>query len=103
MSGGVGGPERALRDHSFPIASQRFEDAMPPIAIRTFGRPPLGLARPHLAREEGRRRPAGSFPNLKRLFEAVDSRRAVAHAREVGKDHPFKRVNDEDTDHRFGG
>jgi hypothetical protein len=28
VSGGVGGHERALRDHSFPIASQRFENAM---------------------------------------------------------------------------
>jgi hypothetical protein len=28
VSGGVGGHERALRDHSFTIASQRFEDAM---------------------------------------------------------------------------
>ena len=26
VSGGVGGHERALRDHSFPIVSQRFED-----------------------------------------------------------------------------
>jgi len=39
--------------------------------------------------------PLGSFPNLKRLFEAVDSRPAVARAREVSKDHPFKRTDDE--------
>lgn len=41
--------------------------------------------------------PLGSFPNLNRLFEAVDSRPAVARAREVSKDHPFKRANDEET------
>ena len=28
MSGGVGRHERALRDHSFPVASQHFENAM---------------------------------------------------------------------------
>ena len=28
MSGRVGRHERALRDHSFPVASQRFENAM---------------------------------------------------------------------------
>ncbi len=28
VSGGVGGHERALRDHSFPVASQRFKNAM---------------------------------------------------------------------------
>lgn len=37
------------------------------------------------------------FPNLKRLFETVDARPAVARARTMGKDHPFKRVNDEET------
>lgn len=39
----------------------------------------------------------GSFPNLKRLFETVDARPAAARAREVGKDHDFKKVNDEET------
>jgi GSH-dependent disulfide-bond oxidoreductase len=41
--------------------------------------------------------PLGSYPHLKRLFEAVDARPAVARARAVGKDHDFKKVNDEET------
>jgi GSH-dependent disulfide-bond oxidoreductase len=41
--------------------------------------------------------PLAPFPNLKRLFETVDARPAVARARAVGKDHPFKKVNDEET------
>ena len=41
--------------------------------------------------------PLAAFPNLKRLFEAVDARPAVARAKAVGKDHPFKRTTDEET------
>jgi GSH-dependent disulfide-bond oxidoreductase len=41
--------------------------------------------------------PLGPYPNLKRLFETVDARAAVARAREVAKDHPFKKINDEET------
>ncbi|NKL02738.1 glutathione S-transferase family protein [Rhizobium leguminosarum bv. viciae] len=41
--------------------------------------------------------PLAAYPNLKQLFEAVDARPAVSRAREVGKDHSFKRVNDEET------
>jgi len=41
--------------------------------------------------------PLASFPNLKRLFETVNSRPAVVRARAVGKEHPFKKVNDEET------
>ncbi|OXI35028.1 glutathione S-transferase [Burkholderia sp. AU16741] len=41
--------------------------------------------------------PLGAFPNLKRLFETVDARPAAARARAVGKDHEFKKVNDEET------
>ena len=41
--------------------------------------------------------PLTPFPNLKRLFETVDARPAVARARAIGKDHPFKQVNDEYT------
>ncbi|BBK43410.1 glutathione S-transferase [Allostella vacuolata] len=41
--------------------------------------------------------PLAPFPNLKRLFERVDARPAVARARAVGQDHPFKKVNDEET------
>jgi GST-like protein len=41
--------------------------------------------------------PLGPYPHLKRLFQTVDARPAVARARAVGKDHDFKRVNDEET------
>ncbi|WP_207005554.1 glutathione S-transferase family protein [Trinickia mobilis] len=41
--------------------------------------------------------PLGPFPNLKRLFETVDARPAVARARAVGEGHPFKKTNDEET------
>jgi GST-like protein len=34
---------------------------------------------------------------LKRLFQTVDARPAVTRARAVGKDHDFKKVNDEGT------
>ncbi|WP_345816830.1 glutathione S-transferase C-terminal domain-containing protein (plasmid) [Paraburkholderia sp. PREW-6R] len=41
--------------------------------------------------------PLAAFSNLRRLFETVDARPAVARARAVGKDHEFKKVNDEET------
>jgi GST-like protein len=41
--------------------------------------------------------PLGAYPNLKRLFQAVDARPAAARARAVGKDHDFKKINDEET------
>jgi GST-like protein len=41
--------------------------------------------------------PLAAFPNLKRLFEIVDARPAAARARAVAQDHPFKKVNDEET------
>ena len=41
--------------------------------------------------------PLAPFPNLKRLFETVDARPAAARARAIGRDHPFKQVNDEQT------
>jgi GST-like protein len=41
--------------------------------------------------------PLAPFQNLKRLFETVDARPAVARARDIRKDHPFKQVNDEET------
>lgn len=41
--------------------------------------------------------PLGAFPHLKRLFQTVDARPAVARARAVGSDHAFKKVNDEET------
>src|SRR3546814_20686047 len=37
--------------------------------------------------------PLAPFPNLKRLFEAIDARPAAARARALGKGHPFKQVN----------
>lgn len=39
--------------------------------------------------------PLAPYPNLKRLFETVDARPAVARARAVGKNHEFKQVTDE--------
>lgn len=41
--------------------------------------------------------PLAPYPHLKRLFHTVDARPAVAQARAVGKDHNFKKVNDEET------
>jgi GST-like protein len=41
--------------------------------------------------------PLGPYPHLKGLFQRVDTRPAVARARAVGKDHDFKKVNDEET------
>jgi GSH-dependent disulfide-bond oxidoreductase len=46
---------------------------------------------------KGEADPLAAFPHLKRLFETVDARPAVARARAVGKDHDFKKVNDEET------
>ena len=46
---------------------------------------------------KGENDPLGPFPNLKRLFETVDARPAAARARAVAKDHPFKKLNDEET------
>ena len=40
--------------------------------------------------------PLAPFPNLKRLFETVDARPAVVAVREVGKDHTFKQIRDEE-------
>lgn len=45
---------------------------------------------------KGAEDPFAPFPNLKRLFETVDARPAVARARAVDKDHPFKTVRDEE-------
>ncbi|MDP0929464.1 glutathione binding-like protein [Paracoccus onubensis] len=46
---------------------------------------------------KGTEDPLAAFPNLKRLFETVDARPAVTRARDIGRDHPFKQVNDEET------
>jgi GST-like protein len=37
------------------------------------------------------------FPNLKRWFQKIDARPAVARARSVGKDHAFKKEMDDET------
>lgn len=54
------------------------------------------LSRASLVRK-GQADPLAPFPNLKRLFEIVDARPAVAGARAVGKYHDFKKVDDEET------
>jgi GST-like protein len=41
--------------------------------------------------------PLAAYPNIRRLFDAIDARPAVARARAVGKDHAFKREQDEET------
>jgi GST-like protein len=46
---------------------------------------------------KGAEAPLAAYPNLKRLFQMVDARPAVARARAVGSDHAFKKVNDEET------
>ena len=46
---------------------------------------------------KGTEEPLAAYPNLKKLFETVDDRPAAARARAVGKDHDFKKVNDEET------
>lgn len=46
---------------------------------------------------KGAEAPLDAYPHLKRLFETVDARPAVARARAVGRDHDFKKVNDEET------
>jgi GSH-dependent disulfide-bond oxidoreductase len=46
---------------------------------------------------KGAEDPLTAFPAIKRWFVDVDARPAVARAREVGKSHPFKKINDEET------
>jgi len=41
--------------------------------------------------------PLAPFPNIKRWFAGIDARPAATRARAVGKDHEFKRTNDEET------
>jgi GST-like protein len=41
--------------------------------------------------------PLAAFANLKRLVETVDARPAAARAKEIGKNHPFKKEVDEET------
>lgn len=46
---------------------------------------------------KGEANPLAAYPNLKRLFEAIDARPAAARAREVAKGHAFKTERDEET------
>jgi len=46
---------------------------------------------------KGSEDPLAEFPNLKRLFETVNARPAAGRARDVGKNHSFKTINDEET------
>ncbi|KQV66355.1 glutathione S-transferase C-terminal domain-containing protein [Rhizobium sp. Root1220] len=46
---------------------------------------------------KGADNPLGAYPNLKHLFDTIDARPAAARARDVGKEHPFKRINDDET------
>ncbi|HTW26834.1 MAG TPA: glutathione binding-like protein [Acetobacteraceae bacterium] len=41
--------------------------------------------------------PLAAFPHLKRLVQTVDARPAAQRARAVGKNHDFKKINDEET------
>ena len=41
--------------------------------------------------------PLAPFPNVRRWFHTIDARPAVARARAVGTDHPFKKEVDEET------
>ena len=45
---------------------------------------------------KGAEDPLAPFPHLKRLFDTVEARPAAARAREVGKDHAFKTIRDEE-------
>lgn len=46
---------------------------------------------------KGTEDPLSEFPNLRRLFEDVDTRPAAVRAREIGTDQLFKQVNDRST------
>ena len=46
---------------------------------------------------KGEADPLAVYPNIKRWFASIDARPAAARARQVGTQHEFKRVNDEET------
>jgi GST-like protein len=41
--------------------------------------------------------PLAPYQNIKEWFDRIDARPATQRARKVGEDHPFKRINDEET------
>ncbi len=44
---------------------------------------------------KGEADPLAAYPNIKRWFQGIDARPAVARARAVGRDHSFKKDADE--------
>lgn len=46
---------------------------------------------------KGEADPLAAFPNIRRWFQSIDGRPAVARARAVGQDHVFKKDADEQT------
>jgi GST-like protein len=75
-----------------PTEVQRFR----PFLFRVLGECTSWLNRASRVRK-GESDPLAPFPNLKRLFQTVETRPSAARARAVGKDHEFKKVNDEET------
>jgi GST-like protein len=41
--------------------------------------------------------PLAAYPNIKRWFQSIDARPAVAKARTIGSTHAFKKEVDEET------
>jgi GSH-dependent disulfide-bond oxidoreductase len=46
---------------------------------------------------KGESDPLAAYPNIKRWFETIEARAAVARARAVGTEHAFKQERDEET------
>jgi GST-like protein len=46
---------------------------------------------------KGESDPLAAYPNMKKWFDAIEARPAVARARAVGSDHVFKKESDEET------
>jgi GSH-dependent disulfide-bond oxidoreductase len=66
---------------------------------RRYGRPCLSTTRDQSARARrwyGEGDPLAPYANIKRWFEAIEARPAVARARVVGTGHAFKQERDEE-------